>query len=179
MTGPMPGEKPWNPNDSATRGDIARLARSIAGGKYPWWYPSGAYNKAIDYFVYDTDFLPLVAATTVANPIQIGADSAFVILSAVLTETDVGNTVFLAQSPLLFQLTDGGSGRSLSNTPIHAGNWFGTAQLPKYWDIPKILAPNTTFLVQAQNLEAVNRNVRVAFHGIKIFSFVPALPGTG
>jgi hypothetical protein len=173
----MTAPQAWNPNGAATSGDIARLAASIGGGKYPWWYPRGAYNKAIDYFVYDTDFLPLGGGLTVVNPIAIGADSAFVILSAVIVETDVLNTTFIAQPPLLFVLMDGGSGRSLSNAPIHATNWFGTAQLPKYWDVPKILAPNSTFTVSAQNLEAVNRNVRVAFHGLKIFAFSPTLPG--
>lgn len=152
---------------------IANLAESIRGGKYPWWYPAGARNRAIDYFVYGADFLPLVASATTQNSININGDSAFVILSAVLVETAIDNTTFLAQRPLLFSLQDTGSGRLLSNTPIHADNWFGTAELPKYWDIPKILAPNSTFNVIAQNLEAVNRNVRVAFHGIKIFSFSP------
>jgi hypothetical protein len=153
--------------------DVANLAESIRGGKYPWWYPAGARNRAIDYFVYGTDFLPLNANATVQNSININGDSAFVILSAVLVETDVLNTTFLAQRPLLFGLQDTGSGRNLMNTPMHADNWFGTAELPKYWDIPKILAPNSTFNVTAINLEAVNRNVRVAFHGIKIFSFSP------
>ena len=154
-------------------GSMANLAESIRGGKYPWWYPAGARNRAIDYFVYGTDFVPLGANATVQNAININGDSAFVILSAVLVETDVLNTTFLAQRPLQFQLLDTGSGRNLANTPIHADNWFGTAELPKYWDIPKILAPNSTFNVIAINLEAVNRNVRVAFHGIKIFSFTP------
>lgn len=154
---------------------IANLANAVRGGKYPWWYPDGAKGKAIDYFVYGTDFTPLLASATATNLIAINADSAFVILSAVIVETDTADTVFLGQQPLLFRLSDSGSGRFLSNTAIHADNWFGTAQLPKYWDIPKILAPNSTFSVTAQNLEATNRNVRVAFHGIKIFSFAPSL----
>lgn len=154
---------------------IAELAASIRQGKYPWWYPDGAKGRAIDYFVYGTDFVPLGASATTTNQIAVNADSAFVILSAVLVETDTTNAIFLAQQPLLFSLSDSGSGRFLSNTPIHADNWFGTAQLPKYWDIPKILAPNSTFSVTAANLEATARNVRVAFHGIKIFSFSPSL----
>lgn len=158
-----------------TGNPIADLASSIRQGKYPWWYPEGAKGKAIDYFVYGTDYTPLQLSATATNQIGINADSAFVILSAVLVETDMANTTFLAQQPLLFSLSDSGSGRFLSNTAIHADNWFGTAQLPKYWDVPKILAPNSTFSVTVQNLEATARNVRVAFHGIKIFSFAPTL----
>lgn len=146
-------------------------------GAVPWWMPQ-VYKQLIalrqvdfDYFVYGTDFTPLGASATVSNNIAINGDADFCILSAVLVETDTANTVFLAASPLLFALSDTGSGRELSNTPIHADNWFGTAQEPKYWDVPKIIRRNSTFRVTAQNLEATARNVRVAFHGFKIFPY--------
>lgn len=152
---------------------IAALRVAASQGRYPWWYPDGAKGSAIDYFVYGTDFTPLTASLTVQNNININGDSAFCILSGVLVETATDNTTFLANAPLLFRLQDSGAGRYLSNIPIHAGNWFGTAEEPKYWDVPKILAPNTTFSVEAQNLEATDRNVRIAFHGFKIFNFRP------
>lgn len=154
-------------------GIIGGLAASIRQGRFPWWYPAGAKEKAIDYFVYGTDFLPLTASLTTTNSINISGDSAFCVLSAVLIETATNNTTFFALSPILFRLQDTGSGRYLSNQAIHANNWFGTAQEPKYWDVPKIIAPNSTFNVEAQNQEAVDRNVRVAFHGFKIFNFQP------
>lgn len=150
-----------------------RVMAAIAAGRYPFWFPERAKGLQLDYFVYGTDFTPLTASLTLTNNINIQGDSAFVILSGVMVETDTGNTTFLAQAPILFDLSDSGSGRHFSNTPIHASNWFGSAELPKYWDVPKVLAPNATFSVQAQNLEAVNRNVRVAFHGFKIFGFAP------
>lgn len=157
----------------APRIPAERLVGEIRGGKYPWWYPEGAKGLAIDYFVYGTDYTPLAASTTTVNNINIDGGSAFCILSGVLVETDTGNTVFLAQAPLLLDLSDTGSGRKFSNTPIHASNWLGTAELPKYWDVPKVLSPNTTLSVSAQNLEATARNVRIAFHGFKIFGFRP------
>jgi hypothetical protein len=158
---------------SQLEGTLAGLAASIRQGKFPWWYPGRARDKAIDTFAYGTDFTPLNASATVQNSINISGDSAFVILAAVLVETDTANTTFLANRPLLFRIQDTGSGRYLSNIAVHADNWFGTAELPKYWDIPKIIAPNSTLVVEAQNLEAVNRNVRVTFHGFKIFAFSP------
>jgi hypothetical protein len=163
------------PTDGLARlqASVAQLAKAITMGRFPWWYPDGARGLAIDYFVYGTDFTPLVASQTTQNNINIDGSSAFCVLSAVLVETATNNTTFFALSPLLFKLQDGGSGRYLSNHAVHANNWFGTAQEPKYWDIPKILAPNTTFGVEAQNLEAVDRNVRVDFHGLKIFGFKP------
>jgi hypothetical protein len=149
----------------------AAYLEAIQDGRYPFWFPAGAKNLAIDYFAYGTDFTPLGASSTTANSIPINSDSAFIILSGVLVETATDNTTFLANRPLLASMSEGGSGRNLSNTPLHVNNWFGTAELPKYWDIPKVLLPNSTFQVQLQNLEAVARNVRVAFHGFKIFDF--------
>ena len=156
-----------------TRVPVGALIEGMKGGRYPFWFPDGAKGLQLDYFVYGTDFAPLTASLTTTNNINISGDSAFMILSAVMVETDTANTTFLAQMPLLASLSDTGSGRQFSNTPIHADNWFGTAEEPKYWDVPKLLAPNATFNVTLQNLEAVNRNVRVAFHGFKIFGFRP------
>lgn len=148
------------------------LIQAMGQGRFPFWYPKGAEGLAVDYFVYGTDFLPLDAAATITNPINITNDSAFVILSAVMVETDTTNLIFLGQRPLAVQLFDSASGRQLSNTPIAADNWFGTAEEPKYWDIPKVLSPNTTFNVTLQNLDQTNdRNIHVAFHGFKIFGF--------
>lgn len=152
---------------------FAALRQGMAEGRYPWWYPEGAKGKAIDYFVYGTDFTPLALSATAVNNINISGDSAFCILSAVLVETDTANTLLLPFRPILVRLQDTGSGRYLSNHQVHADNWFGTAEEPKYWDVPKILAPNTTFNLEAQNLEATARNLRFDFHGFKIFGFRP------
>jgi hypothetical protein len=145
---------------------VRRLATS-----WPFWFPAEARNLALDYFVYGTDFEPLAASTTTTRAIQINSDSAFMVLSATMVETETNNTTFMANRPLLVSLSTGGAALNLSNTAIHADNWFGTAEQPKYWDVPKILLPNTTFNVQLQNLEAAERNVRVAFHGFKLFRF--------
>lgn len=156
---------------TAPRVPAAALADAMRNGSYPFWFPQEARSLALDFFTYGTDFLPLLASATTTQAIQINSDSAFMVLSATMVETQTDNTTFMANRPLLVTLTTGGAALSLSNQPIHADNWFGTAQEPKYWDVPKILLPNTTFNVQLQNLEATNRNVRVAFHGFKLFRF--------
>lgn len=161
----------------AARVPALALVQELQKGNIPWWMPNSYKNLIalrqvdFDYFVYGTDFTPLALSATASNNIAISGDADFCILSAVLVETDTGNTTFLAASPILFMLTDTGSGRDLANTPVHADNWFGTAQEPKYWDVPKIIRRNSTFRVTAQNLEATARNVRVAFHGFKIFPY--------
>lgn len=149
----------------------AALIDAIRGGSYPFWYPQEARGLATDFFTYGTDFEPLALSATTTRAIQINSDSAFFVLSATLTETDTGNTVFLPNRPLLCQLSTGGASLNLFNTPIHVDNIFGSGEEPKYWDVPKILLPNTTFNVQLQNLEATARNVRVAFSGFKMFKY--------
>lgn len=169
----MPPSMQLGPGLEGVAGVVGELAAAIRRGRYPWWYPDGAKNLAIDYFVYGSNFAPLGASLTVQNNINIDGNSAFCILSGVGVETATDNVTFLPASPLLAQIQDTGSGRYLANTPIHFNNWFGTAEEPKYWDVPKILAPNSTLVVELQNLEAVARNIRLAFHGFKIFGFRP------
>ena len=152
---------------------IGGLAESMRQGRYPWWYPDKAKGQAIDYNVYGVEWLPLVASLTTPMPVNIAGTAAFCALSGVLIESATNNTTFLAIAPLLARIQDTGSNRDLSNIPIHAANWFGTASEPKYWDVPKIFAPNSTVLVTLQNLEAVDRNVRIAIHGFNIYKFAP------
>jgi len=149
---------------------VGAIMQSIDAGRFPWWYPTNARGLQIDYAVLGFEFIPLAASTTDIRVINVPGDSAFCVLSAVLVETDTANTTFLDQFPLLTAVFDSGQ-RQLSNIAIHASNWFGTAQLPKYWDVPKIYAPNVTINVQMQNLEAVARNLRGALHGFKIFTY--------
>ncbi len=156
---------------SGARVPSSALLDAIRSGGYPFWFPQEARNLALDYFAYGVDFDQLGVSATTTRAIQINSDSAFMVLSATMVETATDNTTFLANRPLLVTLTTGGAGLGLSNTPVHADNWFGTAEQPKYWDVPKILLPNTTFNVQLQNLEATARIVRVAFHGFKLFRF--------
>lgn len=162
------------PANRVPAGAMEQMIGALQSGQYPFWFPRQARGQAIDYFVYATDFTPLGASATVTNNVNINGDSAFCILSAVLVETDTANTTFLMQRPLMFALKDSSAGREFSNVAIAADNWFGTAEEPKYWDVPKILAPNGTLSVTAQNLEATARNIRVAFHGFKIFGFRPS-----
>lgn len=161
------------PNSQGPAAMMGNLAESIRRGRYPWWYPDEAKGLAIDYFSNGFEFLPLAASATDQRQVVIDGSAAFVVLSAQLVETDTGNTTFLAEWPLLFRIQDGVSGRYLSNIPVHASNWFGTGEQPKYWDVPKIFSPNGSITVECQNLEATNRNVRGLFSGFKIFNFQP------
>jgi hypothetical protein len=156
-----------------TRIPAARLEQALSGARsaYPFWFPPEARDLAMDYFAYGADWEPLALSATQSRAIQINSDSAFMILSATMVETDTTNTVFFSNRPLLATIGTGGAALDLANTPIHVDNWFGTAEEPKYWDVPKILLPGTVLKVGLQNLEAVARNVRIAFHGFKLFKY--------
>lgn len=164
-----------DPSTPVCSGDIWLLIRAIQSGTFPWWYPDAAreQNLAVDFFIYGTEFLPLTASLSITNNLNIDGNSAFVCCTSQIIETATDNTTFLAQSPVLVSILDTGSGLVLSNIPIHANNWFGTAQRPYVWPVPKIFAPNSTLQITAQNLEATNRNVRIALSGFKIFNFRP------
>lgn len=167
------------PSSPVTSYDVAALINELSslqdsmGDKYPWWYPAGAKGRMIDPFVYVTEFLPLSALATQQNQLQIGGDAAFLLRTTKLVESDTGNTTIIPVPPLLLSIVDSGSGRSLSNAPVAASNWFGTAQRPDEWEMVKIFAPNSTITVTAQNLENTDRNVRLAFCGWKIFQYTP------
>lgn len=170
----MTGIRPMmGPRAVGAAAAVGQLAQAIEAGRYPWWYPLNAKDLSIDYAVFGQNWAPL-AASIGADPrtINIPGDSAFCVLSATAIVTDTGNTVFLQEFPILVSINDSAQ-RQLSNTPIAMSNWFGTAQEPKYWDVPKIYAPNTAVTVTLQNLEAVDRNVRIALHGFKIFQYPP------
>jgi hypothetical protein len=127
-----------------------------------------------DAFSYGLSFTGnnrLLASQTITLPIAINSDSAFLILSSTMVVTSVDNLTFLASWPILVQLNEGGGSRNLFNTPQHAMNVFGTAQRPYYWQVPKLLMPNSTFNVTLQNLEATDRHVHVTFSGFKIFGW--------
>lgn len=125
-------------------------------------------------FDYNADFVGpnvLGAGATVTVPIQIQADSDFLIMSAALTATDVATqAVLLGFLPALVLLTDTGSGRQIMNQPVHVNNYFGTGQLVRVLDRPYFIRASSTLNVTLQNLDTVNaRVVRIAFHGAKIF----------
>jgi hypothetical protein len=131
--------------------------------------PPKFQHRLKDMFAYVADFLPLTASLTQTQPISIQSDSDFVIVAGVAVVTDTANAVRITFVPQLVQLQDQGSGRNLFSSQTHFNNVFGTAEEPAYWPQPKVLIRGSTFAVQLQNLEATNRNVRIAFMGFKVF----------
>lgn len=134
----------------------------------------------LDPFVFGINFLPLPASGTATGQFITQADSGFAICKTSCTvASDV--SVFVANvsdiprfAPQIITLSDSGSGRDLSNTPIALETQFGTGEWPVIWAKAKVLDPNSTFTARIQNLVATAFNIRLSFIGYKIFGDVSA-----
>lgn len=165
----------------ASRGPIARLPQGQAAdyfqmGRLPWWFPPEIRNRQLDAFTIPVDFAGanvLPASLTSQIVVAIPGDASFLILAATAVVTATDDVTFLAAGsrPILVTMSTAGGGRFLASGAVHIDNWFGTGQQPKYWDAPKILAPNENLTILLSNLQATARNVRLAFHGFKVFGY--------
>jgi len=121
------------------------------------------------YYAYTAEFLPLTASLTATVPFTVEASTDFIVTHLTGIVTDVGNTTFLSSVPQTVQIVDASTGMAWFNgiNGTHFNNVFGDAQLPGFMALPYYLRANSTVNVTLVNLEAVNRNVRLAFHGFK------------
>lgn len=135
-------------------------------------------NFTLDFFTFVINFLPLAASNTDTQNFLTQADSGFAIVK---TSFDISSnvSVFVANisdtpryAPQVITLSDSGSGRDLSNSAVSIGTLFGPNDDPFVWPCPKILDPNSTFTARIQNLVATAFNIRLSFHGYKIFGDV-------
>jgi hypothetical protein len=138
----------------------------------PWLQilPRELWGKQKDMFVGHLDFTPLAANATQSQGLNITADADFVILYGTRIVTAADNVTFIANVPELVTITDTGAGRNLMSAAVHMDELFGTAQLPAYWAFPKLIRAGSTLTATLQSLEATPRNVRLSFHGFKVFS---------
>ena len=132
----------------------------------------------LDPFTFTINFVPLAASNTATTSFITQSDSGFAIVKTAFTIADNVN-VFVANisdtpkyAPQVITLSDSGSGRDLSNAPVSLNTYFGSGERPFLWSKPKILDPNSTFTARIQNLVATAFNIRLSFHGFKIFGDV-------
>lgn len=137
----------------------------------------------LDPFTFIINYLPLAASNTATENFITQADSGFAIVKTAFTIASDVN-VFVANisdtpkyAPQVITLSDSGSGRDLSSLPVSINTYFGTGQEPFIWCRPKVLDPNSTLSGRIQNLVATAFNIRLSFHGFKIFGDVNAFKG--
>lgn len=157
------------------------LAGFAMMGRVPSWLsalPRSLWAKPKDGFLYSVTFANLTAAGT-ANatqslPVQIQSDSDFVIQSLLRVGTDAATGLtFFDRVPATLLLTDTGSGRALSDAPVHIEAYCGDAQNPGWNPFPKRMGSASTLNVQATNLGTVALTLRIYFAGFKVFGNYP------
>ncbi len=158
-----------------------------------WWLglvPREFWNKKKSAFTYEVDFATavgglgggtqpnLAASGQATGNIQIQSDSHFLIVAGVALVTDTTFTTVL-NSPsnanatgILCQIVDVGAGFPLSSVPMPLESVFGTAQLPGYWAIPKLIRASGTLQTNLQNLLATARAVRLSYWGVRIYHLI-------
>jgi hypothetical protein len=132
----------------------------------------------LDPFTFVINYLPLAASNTATENFLTQADSGFAIVKTSFTIASDVNVLVANISdtpkyaPQVITLSDSGSGRDLSNLPVSINTYFGSGERPFIWCRPKVLDPNSTFTGRIQNLVATAFNIRLSFHGFKIFGDV-------
>lgn len=145
------------------------------------------YSCFVDPFIYQIDLLPATASVITVGQFLVQSDAAFAICKTTVLVTSTANpplstTLFQpfgtgvdsAFLPFLVTLTDQGAGRALNNLPVPLDSYFGIAERPYVWPTPKVLDQNSSFSAAVQNLTATSFNLRLSFHGYKIFGNVAA-----
>lgn len=143
------------------------------------------YGCFIDPFIYQVDLLPATLSVTTTGSFLVQSDAAFAICKTTVLVTSTaspplsttllqpfGTGVDSAFLPFLVTMTDQGAGRALSNSGVPLDSVFGTTRRPYYWPTPKVLDQNSSFSVAVQNLSTTSWNVRLSFHGYKVFGNV-------
>lgn len=147
--------------------------RPVLASPFVGWLPRSLWGRQKDPFIYSADFTGndvLNFGTTRTVNISIQADSDFLIVAGVRRITSTDHLTDVAFVAATVRITDQGSGRDLMDRAVHIENLFGTAQLPMYWPLPKLVEANSTMSTTIVSLEtALNRVVRVSYYGFKIF----------
>lgn len=148
----------------------------------PTWaalLPRGIWFQTAKPFTYVAEFLPIAAAGTpgdvVAFDITIQNDSDFLMAQITGIVTDVANVVFVDQYAALIRMEDTGAGRNAESRAQPFENVRGTAQLPFYLPVAKLVDRGGTLTTTITSLDAANiRNVRLSYHGFKLFGKRPS-----
>lgn len=137
--------------------------------QYMGLLPAQYWNRVKYPFTYVAEFLPATLSVATVVQLQISSDSDFALFQQVRTVFATDNTTVLANPPYTVTIQDAGTGRFWSNAAVQLENWFGTAQEPYVLVKPVVLGGGSTLTITLTNLSATSYNVRLAFHGMKLF----------
>ncbi len=130
---------------------------------------------ARDYFTYEmVTTAALAPAGTVPLSVSIDTDSDFFWTKGCVF-VDVGNAGTTESAKIVpdmtILITDGTTGRAMSNVPVAVPNLFGSAQLPFILPVAKYFGARSLIQVTLNNVSGAvtYSSVRLSFHGIKAF----------
>jgi len=151
--------------------NVGKQMRSGAAmGIYSELISDAVRSRAKDFFSFGLDYLPLAASGTATQAFTVDSDSDFMLCA--LTAISSANGAPQTQVAFIHAtatLADTGSGRLFQSTALHLMAYFGTAQLPAFLPYPKMIPRASTVRCTLQNLVATAIDVRLGFHGFKIF----------
>ena len=155
------------------------LPAQIATPTWAALLPRGIWFQTAKPFTYVANFLPVAAAGTpgdvVPFDITIQNDSDFLMQTICGIVTSVDELTFVAQYPATIRMEDTGAGRNAESRPQHFENMRGTAPLPFYLPVAKLIDRGGTLTTTITSLDTVNiRNVRLSYHGFKLFGMRPS-----
>lgn len=135
------------------------------------YLPPELRGRPKDFFTYGVNFLPIAAGTAATQTVQINTDADFLMVMATALARDDADDTDFPNPPLTVQLESTGSGRLFSNVALDFDTFYGTAQLPFVLPYPKVLDAGAQLSTRLTHFAAApaNLDVRVAYHGVKIF----------
>lgn len=147
----------------------------IATPTYAALLDRGIWAQTADPFTYVAEFLAFTALAQLNFDNNIQNDSDFLLVSVSGRVTSADNQTDVAFFPATISWLDQGAGRQLQSRAEHYMNVVGTAQLPYYLPVPKLIDRGSTFTTQLTSLETVDTvNVRISYHGFKLFGRRPS-----
>lgn len=145
-------------SDFSTLSNSIRLSlhgAKLRPGKAPWeesW-------RATPAFDYTTGLVTISANQTASVNISINIDAHFLIRK--ITGTRDGTA--------LITVKDGATDRQWMNTAVHINNFAGSAHFPNILPAPRFIYKGSVINVTIQDLSGASNNIRLNFHGEKLF----------
>lgn len=142
--------------------------------------PPNMRNRAMEFFTYGVDTLPLGALARVSSNITVQNDADFVLMGARARVDDpaAGVAVAIADPPITVQVSNTGT-QQLQSQPVPLATFFATGTAPGAASgiggnlpVPYVFKAGSTIGTTLVSLDAaLTYDVRLAYIGIKVYYF--------
>lgn len=150
---------------------------SFLTGMNPAYIPPGFDGFYRQPFVYTVNFINIGAGGVVTGTANIQNDSYFVTVMQAADIKDNATGLVDTQpnvAPMLVNLFDSSSGKTLSDQAVPISAWFGNVLAPYVWLArAQVYRPGGQIQVTLTNNMGAAQNVRLSFIGFKVYTNVP------